>query len=56
MNNIIKNLDEYNLRICINKLRGMLIERSTLNRQLYYLMLEYEDLEKKQMLENVKSA
>jgi hypothetical protein len=49
-----KNLDKYNLKICINKLRDMLIERSNLNRQLDELIVEYKNLELNKYIDNIE--
>jgi len=46
MEKIVRDLDEYNLKTCINKLRDLRVERVTLNHQLYELIEEYMALEK----------
>ena len=47
MEKIVRDLDEYNLKTCINKLRDLSVERVTLNQQLDELIEEYMVLEKK---------
>ena len=46
MEKILRNLEEYNLKTCIIKLRNLSKERVTLNRQLDKLIVEYMGLEK----------
>jgi len=41
---IVRNLDEFNIKTCINKLRDLRIERLIINRQLNELIVEYKDL------------
>jgi len=46
MEKIVRELDEYNLKICINKLRDLRVERVKLNQLLDELIEEYMVLEK----------
>lgn len=46
MEKIVRELDEYNLKTCINKLRDLRVERVTLNQLLDELIEEYMALEK----------
>ena len=46
MEKIVRDLDEYNLKTCINKLRDLRVERVTLKHQLDELIEEYMTLEK----------
>lgn len=42
----VRDLDEYNLKTCINKLRDLSVERVKLNHQLDELIEKYMALEK----------
>ena len=42
----VSNLDEYNIKTCINKLKNLSIERLILNSQLDELIVKYIDLDK----------
>ncbi|GCD12227.1 hypothetical protein [Clostridium tagluense] len=46
MGKIVRDLDEYNLKTCINKLRDLSVERVTLKHQLDELIEEYMALER----------
>ena len=46
MEKIVRELDEYNLKTCINKLRDLRVERVTLNQLLDELIEKYMALEK----------
>ena len=41
------NLEKYNLESFINKLRGLIVQRSILNHKLEELIIEYNELDKK---------